>query len=147
MGLTEQQRRIRPVFIALAVATGIAVTVYTMTHHRERTGHWSTKSIRVEYERIRPPTGSHALGSVDTLEKYGATTISGRYETPDIDALPYYQSELVASGWSYLRDLQGGGHWGKSFCKDKLLASVEMLNPRQYAFSISWNEISENACP
>src|SRR5271154_5052027 len=115
----DQRKRIRPVFVVLAAATGIAVTVYTVANHHERTGHWSTEAIRVEYERIKLPDGSRALGPIDTREKYGVTAISGRYEAPHVDVLPYYRSELTANGWSYLRDFYSGNHRGESLCKKK----------------------------
>lgn len=88
------------------------------------------------------------------MKKYGVTSVSGRYaaNTPDDAILKHYRTALQDGGWRFVSPLRGPGHVGESYCKNKLLATVELLNAgqasaREYAFSVSWGEISEKKCP
>lgn len=89
------------------------------------------------------------------LQKYGVTSMNGRYSANERDEaiLGHYRNALINEGWQLLTTFRGGDdHFGESFCKSKLLATIELLNAgpptaREYAFSISWGEISERKCP
>jgi hypothetical protein len=89
------------------------------------------------------------------VQKYGVTSVSGRYAASERDEeiLKHYRNALTNEGWRLQTSVRGGGdHFGESYCKSKLLATVELLNSgpptaREYAFSISWGEISERKCP
>jgi len=147
--LGEQSNHIRPMFIVAAAAVGIAGIVFGVVEHRAPTEHWSIEAIRSEYTRIRLPSGSRPLGQLDTLVKYGVTAVSGRYgmSNANINVLTHYRAELTVNGWSYLGDFLAGGHSGASYCKKKVLARVELLSAGEYAFSMSWGDVSERQCP
>jgi hypothetical protein len=119
--------------------------------------HWSLDEIRSEFSTVKTPGSARPTEEVSVVKKYGVTSVSGRYAAngPDEEILSHYRTALRSDGWqlvSTVRTVNGGGHFGDSYCKNKLLATVEILNAgpaaaRGYAFSISWGEISEKKCP
>jgi hypothetical protein len=119
--------------------------------------HWSLDEIRSEFSNVKTPGSARPTEEVRVVKKYGATSVSGRYAAngPDEEILSHYRTALQSDGWQFVstvRTVNGVGHFGESYCKNKLLATVELLNAgpataRGYAFSISWGEISEKKCP
>jgi hypothetical protein len=119
--------------------------------------HWSLDEIRSEFSNVKTPGSARPTEEVRVVKKYGVTSVSGRYAAngPDEEILRHYRTALQSDGWQFVstvRTVNGGGHFGESYCKNKLLATVELLNAgpataRGYAFAISWGEISEKKCP
>jgi hypothetical protein len=150
--LSEQSNRIRPLFVAMIALVVITVIVLTIVNRPTPTEHWSVSAIRSEYQKIGVPPGSTVAGDMDVLTKYGVNAVGRRYSTSNQAAslLQHYRSELTQNGWSYLGDFHSGEHWGESYCKRKLLARIELFTaqgPGEYAFSMSWGDVSEGQCP
>lgn len=149
---SDQSHRVRPLFVAVIALVVITVIVLTIANRARPTEHWSVSAIRSEYQKIGVPSDSAALGDLDVLTKYGVNAVGRRYSTRNQAAnlLRHYRSELTRNGWSYLGDFHSGEHWGESYCKRKLLARVELFTPQgpgEYAFSMSWGDVSEGQCP
>jgi hypothetical protein len=115
---------------------------------------WSLDEVQAEFSKVKAPESARPTENTRLLKKYGATTVSGRYAANESDEeiLTHYRTALLNDGWQFRSKVSFGDHFGESYCKAKLLAAVELLNAgppgaREYAFSISWGEISEKKCP
>ena len=136
--------------LAIAVVALVACASCTRTEPAKR---WSLDEIRSEFSKVPAPDTARS-GELATVKKYGITSVSARYAASESgdDIVTHYRHALVGAGWTYLGDIYRGDHFGESYCKNKLLASVEILSGDRpsacaYSFSISWGEISENRCP
>ena len=115
---------------------------------------WSLDEVRAEFSKVKAPESARPIESTHLLKKYGTTTVSGRYAANESDeeVLKHYRTALLNNGWQFRSNVRFGDHFGESYCKTKLLATVELLNAgppgaREYAFSVNWGEISEKKCP
>ena len=86
--------------------------------------------IQSEFIKAKNPPGARLTEDVRTLKKFGVTSVSARYAVnePDAVILEHYRNRLGHNGWRFVSTVKGGDHFGESYCKNKLLATVELLN-------------------
>jgi hypothetical protein len=144
----------RPRLTAVTSFVSLAFFACVSCTRSDPARHWSLDEIRSEFAKVKIPESAHPIQEASALNKYGATSVSGRYAANESDEeiLKHYRTALVNDGWLFVTTVKGGDHSGESYCKNKLLATLELLNAgppaaREYAFSISWGEISEKKCP
>jgi hypothetical protein len=146
-----------PTWYRSAIVIGIAgltLLAFASCARIDPARRWSIDEIRSEFSKVKGPESARPIEGEHSLKKYGVSSVSRRYSAnaADEEILKHYRTALIGGGWQFANSLRRGDQFGESYCKSKLLASVELLNAgppsaREYEFSISWSEISEKKCP
>jgi len=111
------------------------------------------QAVIAEFQTISPPAGSTVSRGISTKAKLGATLVSSRYlsSLAQKKVAAEYAEVLAKRGWTRLKKFGNGTHWGESYCKGSLMASLEFLDTppdaaSAFEFGLSWSVVTENEC-
>jgi hypothetical protein len=152
-GSGDPRQRVHPVFVWLVALLMVGGIVVMFASRSSEPAHWSIQWVQAEFRRVDPPVNATSAGDLQTLSKYRLISVKNRYlfAGPPQAVLEHYRTELTGKGWRFHEHFSGGQGAGEDYCKQDLLASVEILGSRSgqgvlFELAMSSSGMSERKC-
>jgi hypothetical protein len=149
----DPRQRVRPVFVWLVVLLMVGSLVLLFTTRSSEPPHWTIPAVQAEFRSIAPPANATDATELQTLSKYRLISVKKRYllaGAPEA-VLQHYRAELTAKGWRFHGRFGGGQGAGEDYCKQDLLASLEIIGGYSgqgvlFELAMSSSGMSESKC-